>query len=1306
MNRLGKSVVVLATGFVLGATADEWDWSNTLGDNDFSNIGNFELRTSSGYNFLNVSLNGNDRAIMSSGTVSVDDIRVGIHGDGQLDFTGGTLQCTRGNGDTRLGQNGNTGVINQSGGVWEMNQDLAIGIGSGCTGVFNLSGGTVINGRGKFTVGESGATGTMTISGGNFNTDGTARIYDDGTFSVVGSAATSIGIGTAGTTDGSWMQDSGSLLRVQIDQTPIGVTSIFINDYGDNGGGDVTFESGSELDVDFAGSFTNGGTFTVMEWEGNLTDNGLVFAAGVDTSVWSFNLDSANKRLTVTAFGDPSEATNVTVNSIAALRQYARYSNLTITMTPGTYWMNDGAGPDFLDFSGSNNTFNLTGVEIKMNTDQLPGYNSQTEVNVLNVSGDGVIVDGLTLTMVKNPNNGLVDSYGNPKEYHADRGGNIVVVTGSDTVIKNCEFTSGGSHPYGYGDAFGKGTRPNTDGVTDSAWMTHYKQSGFLITYGATNVVVDNVILNMRSYGHGFYMQRGVKDILFKDCQVLGDEMVDSDIIIAHPEYQLWGHATYKAPIPEDIRISKHEDAFRVYPNGEYEENGYPYWVENITITNCVVERMRQAIACADASGYLRVYDTELVENEYGYSPSGNGTETTIKRCKGDALNGPLLFFQRSVDYPADIEIELTGDTPGHGVWPIAFISGDDSRITLTSSAAPGVYSSGAYVNLSQKFREWRHRNDGGLDEYYRNNIQEYSRGNFVTNLTDQIMVFGPNATDNMDCVSQGGVINKGTGNEYVGTTWVPAKIEYEDTWTTPSNPTNVSWAQHDDDGNLIFPSAPVLVFDGTHWVDSNDAVGGIGNGGTVVSNGTLEIQSGFALHGEAITIIGDGTEGQGAIYTIGRSDTATRLNSGSGTITLAGDASIGVGISYNQLLVGVIDGVGDLSKIGPGQLTMEQSCSFDGTFYVSEGSVRTRSNSARHDVVISSGAEFLFNGNLAVNQDATDSTVVDGTLCLNDRGATDGNAFSANIGSLSGQGEITTTTSYTTQTLLVNSSTEDSSFDGTIAGKIAVVKNGAGTALLLNGTCTHTEGTFVNEGLLGGTGTLSGDVTIASGAGLKANFSAPLVIGGTLAFDGDSFEIVLPAEADGFDAGVSNIWTVVEAGSVSGFSPDHVSIDSAAFAANNDIGAGSFSVSKSDDNLMVIFAPASYTALDAWRYEQFGSYDSTGDAANDADPDRDGRNNFMEYGTGTDPNTFNSNTISSLGFTSDGLRLDLTFDRIADPTLTYWVEATSSGLVSNDWNTIWSSTGASNTTGTVTVEDTELIGNHWKRFLRLKLSN
>lgn len=1293
----------LALLMVASVQADEWDWNNTLGDNDFSDMGNFTLHASSGYNFLNVSFDGSDRAVMSAGTVSVDDIRVGIHGDGQLDFTGGTLQCTRGNGDTRLGYANKTGIVNQSGGAWTVGQDLAIGIGAGGTAIFNLSGGTLIQSRNNFSVGEGGSTGTFTVSGGSFDCDGLARIYDGGTFAVEGSAATAVGIGTAGSTDGTWQQDSGSLLKVRIGQTTTGVTPIFVNDNGDDGsGGDVTFASGSLLDVDFAGAYTNGGTFTVMEWEGAVADNGLAFAPGVDTGVWSFNVDRVNKELTVTAVGDPYIYTNVTVNSIVQLRQFAKESNLTINMEPGTYWMNDGAGPVFLDFSGQNNTFNMTGVTIKMNTDQLPGYGSQTELFVLQVSGDGVVVDGLTLAMVKDPNNGLVDSYGNPREYHADRGCTLVLVSGSDTVVKNCDFTTGGSHPYGYGDAFGKGQRPNTDGVTDSAWMTHYKQSGFLITYGATNVVVDHVDLNMRSFGHGFYMQRGVRDILFKDCRVLGDEMVDSDTIIAHPEYQLWGFATYKAPIPEDIRISRHEDAFRLYPNGQTAENGYPYFVENITITNCYVARMRQAIGCADGSGYLRVYDTELVENEYGYSPSGNGTGTTIKRCKGDALNGPLLFFQRSVDYPADIEIELTGDAPGHGVWPIALISGDDSRITLTSSASPGVYSSGAYVNLSQKFREWRHRNDGGLDEYYRNNIQEYSRGNFVTNLTGQTLVFGPNATNNIGCVSTGGVINKGTGNEYVGTTWVPAKIEFQDTWTTPSNPTNVSWAQYDNDGNQIVPSAPVVVFDGTQLIDRDDALGGVAvDGGTIVSNGTIEVQSGFALQGETIYLLGDGNDGQGAVYSDGQANTSTRLCSGSGSLNLLGDTSIGVGISGNELLVGYIYGTGSLTKIGAGQLTMEKSMSIDGGFHVAEGKVRARSNNARNNLEIAAGAEFAFNGNWALNQADDDSTVLEGILNLNDRGASDANAFGANVGSLRGTGRVTSTSTSAAQTLYVNSSTEDSMFDGTTDGRVALVKNGTGTTLFLNGTCSHTEGTMVNAGRLGGMGTIAGDVTLNNAAGLEVGFENPLTVAGTLAFVGSSFEILLPPEPAGFDPGVSNVWKVVDASGVTGFAADNFSIDASAY----ELDGGAFAVAESGGDLYVQFAPALFTALETWRFDQFGSYDNTGDAADNADPDGDGRNNLVEYATGSNPHGFDSNSVAVLGTTLGRLHMTLTFDRIADPALTYQVEG-GSNLVSNDWNTVWQSTGSSNTNGSVTVEDTELIANHWNRFLRLKLMN
>lgn len=51
---------------------------------------------------------------------------------------------------------------------------------------------------------------------------------------------------------------------------------------------------------------------------------------------------------------------------------------------------------------------------------------------------------------------------------------------------------------------------------------------------------------------------------------------------------------------------------------------------------------------------------------------------------------------------------------------------------------------------------------------------------------------------------------------------------------------------------------------------------------------------------------------------------------------------------------------------------------------------------------------------------------------------------------------------------------------------------------------------------------------------------------------------------------------------------------------------------------LIVLDTPS---LLDTWRLANFGSYDNTGDAANDADPDRDGIPNLVEYVTSQNPN-------------------------------------------------------------------------------------
>jgi len=123
------------------------------------------------------------------------------------------------------------------------------------------------------------------------------------------------------------------------------------------------------------------------------------------------------------------------------------------------------------------------------------------------------------------------------------------------------------------------------------------------------------------------------------------------------------------------------------------------------------------------------------------------------------------------------------------------------------------------------------------------------------------------------------------------------------------------------------------------------------------------------------------------------------------------------------------------------------------------------------------------------------------------------------------------------------------------------------------------------------------------------------------------------------------------------------------------------------------------FSALQTWRSAAFGTSANTGSAADGADPDHDGIPNLIEYATGSQPGSAASAQAPRVGMSGNALAI--TFHRIADPTLTYQVWA-SSNLA--DWGAapIWSSTGAANTAGEITV--TDVLTSQTRRFLRLKV--
>jgi alpha-L-fucosidase len=126
--------------------------------------------------------------------------------------------------------------------------------------------------------------------------------------------------------------------------------------------------------------------------------------------------------------------------------------------------------------------------------------------------------------------------------------------------------------------------------------------------------------------------------------------------------------------------------------------------------------------------------------------------------------------------------------------------------------------------------------------------------------------------------------------------------------------------------------------------------------------------------------------------------------------------------------------------------------------------------------------------------------------------------------------------------------------------------------------------------------------------------------------------------------------------------------------------------------------------ARQAWRKAHFGQIANSGNAADAADPDHDGRSNLLEYAMGSDPQQPDAAPSGVFGKSPDGQHLTLTFTGIADPALTYTVEAADSP--NGPWTSIWTSTGASNVADSVRVTDPELISNHIGRVLRLKVTH
>ncbi len=131
----------------------------------------------------------------------------------------------------------------------------------------------------------------------------------------------------------------------------------------------------------------------------------------------------------------------------------------------------------------------------------------------------------------------------------------------------------------------------------------------------------------------------------------------------------------------------------------------------------------------------------------------------------------------------------------------------------------------------------------------------------------------------------------------------------------------------------------------------------------------------------------------------------------------------------------------------------------------------------------------------------------------------------------------------------------------------------------------------------------------------------------------------------------------------------------------------------------LVVSATAPWTDLETWRYDHFGTTANEGDAADSADPDKDGLANLLEYAFGSEPDSALSTSRPEPQVANS--RLMISFLR-ARAELTYEVEA-SSDLVT--WDIVATNPGTVSSSTPVTVSDTADLATNPRRFLRIVIT-
>jgi autotransporter-associated beta strand protein len=468
-----------------------------------------------------------------------------------------------------------------------------------------------------------------------------------------------------------------------------------------------------------------------------------------------------------------------------------------------------------------------------------------------------------------------------------------------------------------------------------------------------------------------------------------------------------------------------------------------------------------------------------------------------------------------------------------------------------------------------------------------------------------------------------GGETNSGTGN-------------YNISGGTNSNAGEFSVGS----GNLAAPADSTLTISGSGTLDAGKTSiggaafeGGDANAGkataTVSDSGTLNVNGEFWV-GQTTGSVGTLNINGGAInvnnwIAFGRQGGSGTVNMSGGTFTKTGDNSqFIVGASGPATMIqtgGLVDVQGGYTWVGEqggattAVFTIDDNAEFrspvisvgpespDATLNLDGGTVRTHRFTGTRDI---NGGAQSGNGTINFNGSQIIATADDAAFI----GQVD--TVNVNAGGL-----------------LVDSNGFTLSASQNLGGSGGAVKTGAGT-LNLNGANSYLGTTVVSEGTLGGTGSFAGAVSVLSGASLDPGVntnagaitadSVSIASGGTLVIDITENGAVA---ADRLDV-AGNLNIAGASLGLNGTPTSRVYIFASYGSRTGTFAAPSIPPGYSLDyafggNQIALTRPA--TAFDNFIDPLFpGNPNDPAFVGPNADPDRDGNSNFLEFALGGDP--------------------------------------------------------------------------------------